>query len=187
MTTHNVDPNDTTQPAGSTPSDSASQDTEYIAYQSTDDSTQNTAYYDWEAARAEARRKKAAWKQQVRASKEYAREASQNGYPGAQEANGNQPNAQWQQFVPGPQPYRKGPNVAAIVWGGIVLLFGLATCVWLLMPGLFLGADVWAIILSIGFGVIGLALVIGAIITSISGARQNSKEAKAAADNSSME
>lgn len=141
---------------------------------------------------AEQRQRKAAWKQQQRAAKEYQKEAARNGYPGgyatpntpyygypvgnggtgtgAAASEGNRYG--WYQ-QPYPQPvYRKGPNVAAIVWGGITLLAGVIALFWLWMPGLLSDASLWAVILSICFAVIGLSLVIGAIVTSLSGIRK---------------
>lgn len=124
----------------------------------------NPNYYQQQAEqKAEERRRKAAWKQQQRASKEYAKEARRNGYPGQQPAGG------WQNLHP---VYRKGPNVAAIVWGGITLIAGAVAGIWMLMPYLFVSSNVWAIVLAIGFAAIGLSLVIGAIITSVSGIRK---------------
>lgn len=135
--------------------------------------TQQTSYNDY---KAEQRRLKAAWKQQQRASKAYAREASHNGYPGSaapQEAWGGQYASQYtNQYVSARPIYRKGPNVAAIVWGGILLLAGAIALVWFLVPSLFVSANIWAILLSIGFAVIGLSLVIGAIVTSFSEMRR---------------
>lgn len=72
--------------------------------------------------------------------------------------------------------YRKGPNVAAIVWGGITLLVGVVAITWVWMPRLFDSTNIWAVILSVGFAVIGLSLVIGAIVTSISGMRHKKSE-----------
>jgi VIT1/CCC1 family predicted Fe2+/Mn2+ transporter len=136
------------------------------------------------------RQRKAAWKQQQRASKEYAREAWRNGYPGAGYQGAGNPgqsgaaaqagaavppnwSPQWSPnwYAAAQPPYRKGPNVAAIVWGGITLIAGVVALLWFLLPDLFVSANIWAIILSIGFAAIGLSLVIGAIVTSISGMR----------------
>ncbi|MCI1935190.1 MAG: hypothetical protein LKJ44_05675 [Bifidobacteriaceae bacterium] len=148
---------------------------------------------------AEQRQRKAAWKQQQRAAKEYQKEAARNGYPGGYAtpntpyygypagnvgasgtrggagtgpaASGGNWNGWYQQPYPRPI-YRKGPNVAAIVWGGITLLAGVIALFWLWMPGLLSDASLWAVILSICFAVIGLSLVIGAIVTSLSGIRK---------------
>lgn len=139
------------------------------------------SYHDsYRDSKAEMRQRKAAWKQQQRASKEYAREAWRNGYPGAGNQGAGNPSQtgtavppNWSpQWYAAAQPvYRTGPNVAAIVWGGITLIAGVVALMWFLLPNLFVSANIWAIILSIGFAAIGLSLVIGAIVTSISGMR----------------
>ncbi|MCI1901482.1 MAG: hypothetical protein LKI93_01945 [Bifidobacteriaceae bacterium] len=112
--------------------------------------------------KAEARRRKAAWKQQQRASREYTREAYRDGYPGPDYSRAGQ----------AAPTFRSGPNVAAIVWGCITLLIGGVALLWFLMPNLFVSTNIWAIILSIAFAAIGLSLVIGAIVTSLSGIRK---------------
>jgi hypothetical protein len=155
-----------------TPMEAVSEDAGNDATQPMQSVSSEGSTYDSTRTRAEQKieykRRHAAWKQQQRASRMYAREARQNGYPGNE-----YPGASYAAPSAGtpPQPmYKRGPNVGAIVWGCITLIVGVVVMLWLLLPTIFLAANIWAIILSIGFAAIGLSLVIGAIVTSISGA-----------------
>ncbi|MCI1984675.1 MAG: hypothetical protein LKJ47_07925 [Bifidobacteriaceae bacterium] len=197
MTTSETNRNDhgdnsepATSPMETIPIDAGSDATQPMPAVSSVPTANDYAYYD-SATRTRAeekmeyKRRRAAWKQQQRASKMYAHEAWRNGYPGNGYANGSPANgapgtgtpgnygaASWNPADPNAYPrpvYKRGPNVGAIVWGCIMLLVGVVALLWFLLPNIFLNANIWAIIFSIAFAAIGLSLVIGAIVSSLSG------------------
>lgn len=102
-----------------------------------------------------------AWQQQQQASQTYFDETQTFGYP-----NSAAPAA------PAPKTvYKRGHNMAAIIWGVITLIVAASLIAWFLLPGLFVTTNMWAVLFSAAFAAIGLSLVVGAVITSLTGRR----------------
>ncbi|NEG97087.1 hypothetical protein GFD17_10040 [Bifidobacterium sp. SMB2] len=122
----------------------------------------------------------AAWRQQAAAAQGYADEAQRHGYPGSGETAqatagpqyGNYPG--WNQYTGNPSApytprveYKKGPSAGTIVWGTLLALFafgGLAST-WLF--GFAMSPTVWTLLAIAALVVIGLALVIGGVVSAV--------------------
>jgi len=103
-----------------------------------------------------------AWQQQQQASQTYFDETQTFGYP-----NSAAPTATSGYKT----AYKKGPNMGAIIWGVVALVVAASLIAWFLLPGLFVTTNMWAVLLSAAFAAIGLSLVVGAVITSLTGRR----------------
>ena len=123
-----------------------------------------------------------AWRQQQTAAAGYANEAARNGYPGwdgyqappqtpgagaaAQTPGGPTGPTVAQQPTPQGQPetrYRQGASWGTIMLGVVLLVVGAYGILLILVPGVFVSAQLWSVILAAILAIAGVALVLGAI------------------------